>query len=243
LASADLLARSLFLEQERLALEKHGHRIPESRLYEALVTTPVPPLEPNRAVAFFRALLPTLGVDPLHFGKDLARHAFTLAVATDEHLLKVVQDFLADQLQTGQISTGPKRLKAILDLAGVTPRNPQYAEMVFRTNTMDAYAQAAQEELSARADKFPVWRYSNPDDSRSRPTHSEKNGRYYPSTVPFRQVRGIEPQDVCNCRCVAIPIYWRDWVRLRAGGAAMAPGYSDPWPTDTPAKFALRIAD
>ena len=113
-------------------------------------------------------------------------------------------------------------------------------ELVFRTNSMDAYNQASQEELTATADVFPVWMYSNPHDSRSRPEHKARDGQYYPSTVPFTQVMGTEPGDVINCRCTMIPITRRKWAKLRAEGKRIADGYTDPLDVQAQAATAVQ---
>jgi predicted double-glycine peptidase len=223
----------------------------ESVLREELTSAPVEPLPPEAAVSYFRGLVPTLGVDPQRFGQDQRRRAFTLAAATDQQLLGTVQGLIADRLKSGQqFRAAPGEIDQLLADAGVSPKNPQYSEMVFRTNMMDAYTTASDAE---RRDPdviatFPVWKYSNPHDSRSRPTHAERNGWYYPADVPFVTVRGTGIEDAANCRCVPIPVDKWDWARLRAGGARIADGYPDvptaseqpaptpaPQPTPTPA--------
>ena len=161
---------------------------------------------PESALDFFRALIPVAGVDPLRILPDLRRTAFTLAVSTDLELLKSVQDVIASFIEKGEVFDSPRQIAAILDQAGVSPRNPQYAEAVFRTNTMDAYNQGLQDQLAAEAATFPAWQYSNPHDGRSRPEHAERNGKLYPTTRTFNSVRGTEAKDVINCRCVPIPI-------------------------------------
>lgn len=191
----------------------------ESVLFEEL-GAPVEPLSPEEAVAYFKGLVPTLGTDPLIFGDLMRRRAFTLAVATEIELLDKVQAAIADMLETGVVSQGPQRIQVILDAAGVTTRNPVYAEMVMRTNMMDSYNQASDEERmdSDVIDWFPVWEYSNPVDHRSRPHHAARDGKYYPAEVPFRAVRGLGIADAASCRCLAIPVFGPDWEKLQAAG-------------------------
>lgn len=199
----------------------------ESRLTEEIV----PQITPQRAVDYLLGLQPDpFSPTPTRWGDLLARTTFTLAVATGDELLTKVRDAIADRLATGKMSTGVQAVQDILDTAGVSHRNPAYAEMVLRTNVMDAYNQSAQEELAAVSDTFPVWKYSNPHDSRSRPEHAERDGKFYPSSVPFLKVRGTDISDAANCRCVAIPVWWRDWLKLRAAGKRIVDGYSDPLP-------------
>lgn len=171
-----------------------------------------------------------LGGDPLRVTDDLRRHAFTMAAATDRQLLDQVQAKLAERLQTGQgLRLAAREIDQLIDDLGVSQKNPQYAEMVVRTNLMDAYNQGAQDELSHPdvIDTFPVWRYANPVDGRSRPHHAARDGNYYPSSVPFVAVRGPGIEDAANCRCVPIPVDKWEWARLRAAGARIADGYPD----------------
>jgi SPP1 gp7 family putative phage head morphogenesis protein len=225
-AAADLLGRARVRE---LATgvpwnSKGPRRFAEFR---AFADAPVPPLSPEAALEYFRALVPTLGVDPQRYGRDMRRAAFTLAEATEQTLIERVQNAIADVLEQG---TGPEGLageevvQQLLDAAGVTPTNPQYAEMVFRTNAADAYNTGAWDEYTDPdlQDEFPVWQYSNPADARSRPHHAARDGNYYPASMSFAEVRGTDAGDVIQCRCVFIPVHKSEWKQLEAAGARLA---------------------
>ena len=197
----------------------------ESLLHEAITSEPVPFLQPEKAVGYFRGLVPELGTDPQRFGQDMRRQAFTMAAAVDKEMLGRAQGLLAERLETGQgIRQAIGEVKQL-----VSDTTKAYAEMVVRTNLMDAYNQGSQEELADpdMQETFPVWRYANPVDTRSRPEHAERDGRYYPSSVPFTEVRGTDISEVANCRCVAIAIDRWEWQRLKETGAAIADGYPD----------------
>lgn len=221
--TAHLLGRSrIHAYRQRVSKHAENH-------FEVFRDEPVKPLAPESAVEAFQRLIPTLGIDPQRFGIDMRRHAFTLAATTDQVVLDKVKQVITDRLATGVgVSTAPADISDILERAGVSPRNPQYAEMTFRTNMMDAYNQGAQEELAASADYFPVWKYASIADERSRPTHAAKNGLYYPTSVPFVEVRGKDISDSANCRCTFIPVLAADWKELQKAGARLAPGYSLP---------------
>jgi hypothetical protein len=196
-----------------------------SPLHEAL-GVPVTPLPPERAIRYFAGLVPSLQPDPERFGPALRRRAFTLAVATSESLARAIQEAILERLHSGDLATGPAAVRAILIAAGVHPANSQYAEMTFRTNTMDAFNAAAEEERmqpDVRA-TFPVWKYAGIEDGREGDDHRPHFGKYYPANVPFHQVRG---ERVFNCRCVPIPISKGQWRRLKADGARIADGYPD----------------
>lgn len=208
---------------------KRNNRVQNTLLREAIAFTFIKPMAPIQAFSFFRSLLPRLGVDPLRWGANLRRRAFTLAVATGQEMLTRVQKILSDRLASGErISAAPLEVEKTLDMMGAGPMPEGYGETVVRTNMMDAFNEGMQHELNQVKDTFPVYMYSNPDDSRSRPWHAEKNGKYYPSSVPFAEVRGTDAADVCNCRCVSIPQDRFTWAEKKAGGARIANGYIDP---------------
>lgn len=226
-ATGGLLGRALMRDWFRREQDRAG--VKESVLHEAL-SAPLEPLKPESALDYFRRLVPTLGIDPQRYGPDLRRHAFTLAVATERSLLTAVQDVIRGRLDTGQaIRTAPKDVQELLDAAGVSPRNPAYADAVCRTNLMDSYNQGLQQEMDDPdvREMFPVWKYSNPADSRSRLKHAARDGNYYPASVPFTVVRGTEAEDVISCRCTPIPVSKFEWRRLRAKGARIADGFAD----------------
>jgi hypothetical protein len=202
----------------------------ESPLHEDL-TAPVVPLPPEAALAYFASLVPRLGVDPGRFGAEQRRRAFTLAVATDRELLDRVHAAVLAGLAGGTgVPTGKNSVEKILDATGVTPGNPQYAEMVFRTNAMDAYNQGADDERRAPdvVATLPVWQYLHSGNTTNpRLRHRALGGKYFPASVPFAAVRGTGPDDVCNCGCTQLPIDRWQWARLRAAGARIADGYGD----------------
>lgn len=180
------------------------------------------PLAPLRALDWFRKLIPGLNVPAASFAKDHERQGFTLAATTDETLLGRIQGILARVLATGeQVRATPKVIDGILDDAGIAPKNPQYAEMVFRTNAMSAYNRGSHEEMQDPdvKDSFPVWRYEGIRDGRQGKDHEKHFGKYYPNSANFEEVRGNRPY---NCRCTSIPIYKSTWKRLQAQGASVA---------------------
>jgi hypothetical protein len=165
-----------------------------------------------------------LGIDPIREGTLFERHAFTLATATEETLLGKVQKALGDYLRTNWNSPqssdkprGPEIVQAVLDQCGVTPRNPQYAEMVFRTNVIDSFNSGQTRQMSTpeMQEDFPAWEYLGIDDGRAGDDHRPHFGKLYPSSVPFATVRGPR---VFNCRCTARPVHVTELDELRAKG-------------------------
>ena len=188
----------------------------------------IKPLPPARALSYFKNLVPKIGeIKPERFGPLMQRKAFTLAATTDQTALGRIKEIIQQRIETGQqINATPKAIDAILADAGVTVANPNYSEMVFRTNTMDAYQTGSQEAMRDPevADIFPVWQYSGIDDGRARPGHRKHFRKYFPSSMSFAEVRDSEKGefDGFSCRCVSIPVSKYRWKRLQAGGAELA---------------------
>ena len=196
-------------------------------LREDITRTPVEPLSPEEAIRYFSQLVPGLAADLPLFALAQRRTAFTLAVSTDRQLLGTVQDLIRERLAAGKgISTAPRAIRDVLDRAGVTPKNPQYSEMVFRTNMMDSYNQGLEDERQRPdvVDTFPVWQYLGIEDGREGDDHRPNFSKYYPASAGFPDVRGPR---VFNCRCVASPISKWEWARLKAQGAEIAAGFAD----------------
>lgn len=191
---------------------------------DAAGTLTYEPVPPTQALDYFQSLYPSLNhIDPLRFGELLRRQAFTLAVVTERTLLQSVQLSITTSIAQGQtLMQATASIQKLLDDAGVTPANPQYAEMVYRTNTMDAYNVGAQEELQREAETFPVWRYANAQLDTSRKTHRERHGNYYAASTPFTLVRGESIADAANCTCTMIPIDRWEWEQLQAEGATLS---------------------
>lgn len=210
-STSNLLGRAVV--RDRLRIERERFKKEDF--------TPSKPIVPQKAIDYFSDLIPQVGTDPLILD-SFRRSAFTMAVATEQTLLAKVQTAITTRLQTGQgIRSIEQDIRGLMDEAGVTSRNPQYGEMVFRTNAMDSYNQGFQEEFTSPevASGFPVWMYSAIPDSRVRPEHLAHNGKYYPNGVPFAQIRDSQGGNPYNCRCTMIPIYVTDWERLQAQGA------------------------
>jgi len=248
-ATANLLGRALVRDFQRKVQVRHGE-IDEGRvgalghdpgpgdhdavrspgpgpLREDVTRTPVEPLSPEEAIRYFSQLVPGLAADLPLFALAQRRTAFTLAVSTDRQLLGTVQDLIRERLATGKgISTAPRAIRDVLDRAGVTPTNPQYSEMVFRTNMMDSYNQGLEDERQRPdvVDTFPVWQYLGIEDGREGEDHRPNFGKYFPASASFTDTRGPR---VYNCRCVASPISKWEWARLKGQGAEIAAGFAD----------------
>lgn len=224
-AAADLLGRSRIQalhEQHNVAAFAESD--PKTPLdgFLAYTDQPIPALEPTGALDYFRGLIPRLDLSTEAFVAAVRRQAFTMAVATEQTLLERVQALVTRQMQTGDPWSGTTAdIQDLLDEAGVSPRNPQYAEMVWRTNTMDAYNTGAEDEIRRDPEVFgffPVWQYLGIADGRQGKDHEPHFGKFYPNTARFADVRGDRP---FNCRCTWRPVSRLEWARLQAAGAVL----------------------
>lgn len=234
-AAADLLGRSRIIaiaNREREGVQTFSDG--EYNGFE-MFADPIPPQPPRSAVEYFRSLIPSLNIDPSRYGPGLMRQAFTLAYATDQTLLQRVKGVILNYLRGRRdriapiagmrandvVPTGTEAIQKLLDDAGVSPRSPQYAELVLRTNTLDAYNAGSWAEISHpdNGDVFPVWQYLGIRDGRQGEDHEPQFERYYEVRFPFMKVRGPR---VWNCRCAPRALTRRQWERLQANGAVLS---------------------
>ena len=221
--TAELLGRARVRERQAEAQKLQGAKaFSEIPTPFTAFSEPVPILPPKEAIDYFQSLVPTLAVDIEHLGPLLERTAFTMSQATSDTLLERVKELIGGRLESGQeISSAPRVIDELLEAAGVSPANPQYGEMVFRTNMMDAYNTGAQRELADPdvADTFPVWRYVGIRDGRQGKDHEVHFDKYYQSSRSFTDVRGDRPY---NCRCSFVPVDKWEWESLQSQGVRLS---------------------
>lgn len=231
--TADLLGRSRVLGRLQIAKRNSGRTYAEENAFASFDDNSgaLKPLLPTDAIAYFQSLQPGLQVDPAQFAQDQERKGFTLAVSTEQTLLERVHRIIQEALAQGHgLDASARSIEGVLHEAGVHPANPQYAEMVFRTNTMEAYNQGQQAQLAQVADEFPVWQYAGIEDGRERDRHRAHFDKYFPASVPFTQVRDslAGKYDGFNCRCSQVLVSREEWEALQKTGARLADGYQLP---------------
>ena len=142
-----------------------------------------------------------------------------MAEATERSILEKVQSLILDKLVSGQgWGQAAGEIESILNAVGVTPTNPQYAQMVFRTNAMDAFNVGQEIEVTEHPevkDFFPAFEYLGIRDGREGEDHRPKFGKYYPSSLSFQHVRGPR---VWNCRCSPRYVDKYEWDDLKNRG-------------------------
>jgi hypothetical protein len=212
IATADLLGRVRVRRRAEMAKGKEGFAESDGDPFDVFEEA-VPSLAPEAAVGYFTRLVPALGKSVVRYGPRLDRHAFTLAVASDQVILDRVKAAILKELTTGEKAL--PAVQDILDAAGVSVKNPQYSEMVVRSNVLSALNEGQAAELAEpeMQEAFPVWMYDGIRDGRQGKDHEPHFGKYFPSTTTFSEVRGPR---IFNCRCGHTPIYkglWEDMQR------------------------------
>ena len=224
--TADLLGRSRMRRRLDQA-ERGGDKFSEDDATDfSCFDEGIKPLPPSRALAYFRGLVPGLVANAEAWSEGQHQRGFMLAVTSDLELLKKVKEAIRSALESGAgYRSGTKAVDKIMDDAGISPRNPQYGEMVTRSAMANSYNEGWDSELKEPdvQEAFPVWRYANPNDNRSRPTHAARNGKYYSSAVSFADVRGRGIEDYANDRCTGIPVWRGTWQKLQRNGNRIEP--------------------
>lgn len=186
----------------------------------------VPGLMPaEEALRYFNSLVPSLNVNPQRVLPSLQRSAFTLVVTTQHQIVKQVQNVIATGLHTGRSGNASAQIvDDILKAVGLSPKSPQYAENVVRTNSMDAWnvGQDRERQTPEMMVAFPVFQYVGIADGRERSWHAVHFDKYFPSSMSFVQVRDSEKVSPWNCRCSQIPIDRNTWHDLQEQGAVMS---------------------
>ena len=202
-STAELLGRFRVREMADRAEQSKGlHKFADDVPMSSVGINPLTAIRtPEDALRYFLGLNPKLGVDPERFAGEQRRRAFTLAHSTSEVLTRRVQEAIGKAMGehkgTADVTEDVARL---LDDAGVSTGNPQYSEMVFRTNAMDAYQTGAYEEGRNPdiSDVFPAWEYLGVNDERAGADHRPHFGKLFRPAKAFADVRGPR---VFNCRC------------------------------------------
>lgn len=216
-STADLLGRTRAREKaDRLTVWKGADAPPDVPFATFADAPPGVLVSPEAAVDFFMSRRPELGIDQRRYGQTQRATAFTLARSANVYLTSRVQGIIGEAMRANRSTADAQRaIGAALASAGVAPSNPQYSEMVFRTNAMDSFQTGMFEEGHKEADAFPCWQYLIVDDERTGEDHRPKGNKYYPRTASFSEVRGDRP---FNCRCSLKWVDSDEWERAKGEG-------------------------
>jgi len=150
-------------------------------------------VRPLKAIEFFKNLIPGLKENPDQFLAQQRQEGFTMAKVSSNTILKKIQQVILRVLRLGKrVNAAPKKIDQIMEAAGIHQNNPQYPEMVFRSNMMNAYNTGLEDELATPdlQEAFPIWQYLGIRDGREGDDHRPQFGLYYPAGAKFRTIRG-----------------------------------------------------
>lgn len=193
------------------------------------------PLRPEAALRQFAGMIPRLYATPQEWAQGIRTVSFTMAVASDTAMLVRVRGLIGKQLLEG---IDPKLIRQEIEdvilKEGLEPLHSQYADMVLRTNTLEA-TRAAEDITDEDPDiqeVFPVWQYIGINDGRTGDDHLPliEQAGYYPIYVPFREIRnaaGDSPRP-WNCRCGKRKVTIWEWAELYEAGERTVVGDVQP---------------
>jgi hypothetical protein len=146
---------------------------------------------------------------------------FTLGGLSDAALIQRAK--LETELQKQGL---PLSKKAAYGYYGVQPPDPEDpGDALGAPPAAPAPAPPFAEPAAGPDEDMPVWLYAGVPDGRQGADHEAHFGKYFPSSVPFAQVRGPRWQ---GCRCRPVRVTRAGWRKLKAAGARIAEGYEDP---------------
>lgn len=152
----------------------------------------------DKITEFFSDKKPTSAENFMLMEAEARLRAFAVANITKVEVVRSIRDELVKAIKEGAtIEQFRERFQNIV--RSWTDRDAWHADRVFRENIQQAYQYGRMEEMLARRDRFPYWRYIAILDSRVRPTHRALHGVTLPPSAPFWN-RHYPPWE-WNCRC------------------------------------------
>lgn len=162
----------------------------------------LPKIPPREAVEWWvgRQVVSQAEFDQL--SAESRAQAFTISRWTSASALLEAHKLFERTLRDGgTLSEFEDGLAPLLERQGLGPMKPFRLDTMFRTNWASAYSvgRDRQQRKPESVARRPYFRYNNPDDERSRPTHAAQNGKIYRADSPFWQV--WNPPNGYACRC------------------------------------------
>ena len=128
--------------------------------------------------------------------------AFTVSGYSKAQILKRFYDELLTALEEGStLQEFRSSMNDFLEAEGYDGLAPQQADLIFRTNIQTAYNAGHYRQMTDPAvmELRPYWQYDAVNDTRTRPSHLEMDGRVFPADSPVWDV--WFPPNGFKCRC------------------------------------------
>lgn len=156
----------------------------------------------EEAVEYFRKKIP---VDTKRFYAIADKYkttAFTIAGYTKIQIIKKFHEELLKAIEEGETAkTFRDNMNDFLAVQGYEGLSKFQADNIFRTNTQTAYQVGAYKQMTEPTvlRLRPYWEYDAVNDSRTRPSHLELDGKVFPADSPFWDI--WYPPNGYRCRC------------------------------------------
>ena len=140
----------------------------------------------QEAVDYFKERVPVTADTFYKIAEEYRALAFTVSGYTKAQILKKFYDELLSALEDGST---------------LQEFNPEQADLIFRTNIQTAYNVGHYQQMTDPAvmELRPFWQYDAVNDSHTRPSHLEMDGRVFPADSPVWNT--WFPPNGFKCRC------------------------------------------
>ena len=161
-----------------------------------------PAVPPREAVAFWLAKTAMTPDAFATVGTTARSRAFSVSRFTTLQAVELIHEALTSALRDGgTLAEFEERYEQALRMEGLHEDSPWHIETVYRVNLGTAYnvgRYATQTEPVVLSDR-PYWQYQAVDDSRTRPSHAEMDGRVW--RADDRVWQAWYPPNGFGCRC------------------------------------------
>lgn len=156
----------------------------------------------QEAVDYFKERIPVESATFYAIAEEYRALAFTVSGYTKAQILKKFYDELLSALEEGStLQEFQANMNDFLEAEGYEGLDPLQADLIFRTNIQTAYNVGHYQRMTDPAvmELRPFWQYDAVNDSHTRPSHLEMDGRVFPADSPVWNV--WFPPNGFKCRC------------------------------------------
>lgn len=156
----------------------------------------------KEAVDYFKERIPVEAATFYAIAEEYRSLAFTVSGYTKAQILKRFYDELLNALEEGStLQEFQASMNDFLEAEGYEGLDPEQADLIFRTNIQTAYNVGHYQQMTDPAvmKLRPYWQYDAVNDSHTRPSHLEMDGRVFPADSPVWDV--WFPPNGFKCRC------------------------------------------
>lgn len=156
----------------------------------------------QEAVDYFKGRVPVTAEVFYQIAEEYRSLAFTVSGYTKAQILKRFYDELLAALEEGRtLQEFRSGINDFLEAKGYEGLSPLQTDLIFRTNIQTAYNAGHYQRMTDPAvlKLRPFWQYDAVNDTRTRPSHLEMDGRVFPADSPVWDI--WFPPNGFKCRC------------------------------------------